>query len=96
MIPAALFLFIRSQVLGAFLYTDVPKELLNNINEIVKFRFYIITDRKLSERVKNIKKEDIANKPVELNVWDIKRMYDIYSSSLCKESIEIDFSEITA
>ena len=70
------------------------KELLNNINEIVKFRFYIITDRKLSERVKNIKKEDIANKPVELNVWDIKRMYDIYSSSLGKESIEIDFSEM--
>ncbi|MFY9418843.1 MAG: glycosyltransferase family 39 protein [Bacteroidales bacterium] len=30
LIPAALFLFIRSQVLGAFLYTDVPKELLNN------------------------------------------------------------------
>ena len=70
------------------------KELLNNINEIVKFRFYIVTDRKLSERVKNIKKEDIANKPVELNVWDIKRMYDIYSSSLGKESIEIDFYEM--
>jgi predicted Zn-dependent protease len=30
LIPAALFIFIRSQVLGAFLYTDVPKELLNN------------------------------------------------------------------
>ncbi len=70
------------------------KELLNNINEIVKFRFYIITDKKLSERVKNIKKEDISSKTVELNVWDIKRMYDIYSSSLGKESIEIDFSEM--
>ncbi|MDD3630805.1 MAG: tetratricopeptide repeat protein, partial [Bacteroidales bacterium] len=30
LIPAALFLFIRSQVLGAFLYTDIPQELLNN------------------------------------------------------------------
>ncbi len=70
------------------------KELLNNINDIVKFRFYIITDRRLSERVKNIKKEDIASKPVELNVWDIKRIYDIYNSSLGKESIEIDFSKM--
>jgi tetratricopeptide (TPR) repeat protein len=30
LIPAALFLFIRSQVLGAFLYTEIPEELLNN------------------------------------------------------------------
>ena len=30
LIPAALFLFIRSQVLGAFLNTEIPKELLNN------------------------------------------------------------------
>ena len=30
LIPAALFIFIRSQVLGAFLNTDIPKELLNN------------------------------------------------------------------
>jgi tetratricopeptide (TPR) repeat protein len=30
LIPAALFIFIRSQVLGAFLNTEIPKELLNN------------------------------------------------------------------
>jgi tetratricopeptide (TPR) repeat protein len=30
LVPAALFLFIRSQVLGAFLYTEIPEELLNN------------------------------------------------------------------
>ena len=73
---------------------DFAKELMDNIKNIVKFRFYIITDRKLSERVKNIKKEDIESKPVELNVWDIKRLHDIYSSTLGKESIEIDFTKI--
>lgn len=69
------------------------KELIDNINDVVKFRFYIVTDKKLSERVKNIKKDPINNKIVELNVWDIKRFYDIYSSTLGKESIEIDFQQ---
>lgn len=70
------------------------KEIEENINQIVKFRFYIITDKLMSERIKNIKKEEIANKPVELNVWDINRLYSLYSSSLGKESIEIDFTKI--
>ena len=70
------------------------KDLLERKDTITKFRFYIITDKKLSERVKNIKKDDIDSKTVELNVWDIKRLYDIFSSSLGKESIEIDFSNV--
>ena len=72
----------------------LAKDILDNLNDIVKFKFYIITDRKLSDRVKNIKKEPINGKIVELNVWDIKRLYDIYSSTLGKESIEIDLSNI--
>lgn len=70
------------------------KEIENRIQNIVKFRFYIITNKQLSTRVKNIKKENLANKPVELNVWDISRLYSIYTSSLGKESIEIDFSQM--
>lgn len=70
------------------------KEIENRIQNIVKFRFYIITNKQLSTRVKNIRKENLANKPVELNVWDISRLYSIYTSSLGKESIEIDFSQM--
>ncbi len=70
------------------------KEIENRIQNIVKFRFYIITNKQLSTRVKNIKKENLANIPVELNVWDISRLYSIYTSSLGKESIEIDFSQM--
>lgn len=72
----------------------LAKDISDNLNDIVKFKFYIITDRKLSDRVKNIKKDPISGKIVELNVWDIKRLYDIYSSTLGKESIEIDLSNI--
>lgn len=70
------------------------KEIENKMHDIVKFRFYIITNKQLSTRVKNIKKENLNDKPVELNVWDISRLYSIYTSTLGKESIEIDFSQM--
>ena len=70
---------------------SLAKDLEYSIVELTKFRFYIITNKKLSSRVKNIKKDNIANKTVELNVWDITRLYNIFTSRLGKESIEIDF-----
>ena len=74
----------------------LAREIEEKIKDIVKFRFYIITDKSLSARVKNIKKENIANKIVELNVWDINRLHDIYTSSLGKESITIDFKKMNS
>lgn len=69
----------------------LAKDLEKELNELTKFRFYIITNKKLSSRIKNIKKDNISNKPVELNVWDITRLYSVFTSKLGKESIEIDF-----
>ena len=69
------------------------KRLFDN-GEISKFRFYILTDKKLSEKVKNIQKSPIAGKKVDLNAWDINRFYQLYSSSQGKEEIEIDSSTV--
>lgn len=69
------------------------KRLFDN-GEISKFRFYILTDKKLSELVKNIQKEPIKGKKVDLNAWDINRFYQLYSSTQGKEEIEIDSSTV--
>lgn len=68
---------------------------LFNNGEISKFRFYILTDKKLSERVKNIQKSPISGKKVDLNAWDINRFYQLYTSSQGKEEIEIDSSIVS-
>lgn len=73
---------------------DFSKEIEERISEIVKFRFYIITDKLLTERLKNIRKDNISNKTVELNVWDINRLFLMYTSSLGKESIEVDLTNM--
>lgn len=61
---------------------------------ILKFRFYLLTDAYNKQRTKNIKDEELFEKTVELNVWDISRIYDVVSSKAQKESIEIVLSEM--
>lgn len=64
-----------------------------NDNSIEKLKFYIITNKKLSKRVSNLKIDDFYDKQIELNVWDIERVYDIFSSGKDKEPILIDFTK---
>ena len=47
----------------------------------------------LSERVKNVKSGDINGIEVNYNVWDIKRIYELFESSQTKEDITIDIKK---
>jgi hypothetical protein len=78
---------------SGYIFATEVKRLFTN-GEISKFRFYILTDKRLSERVKNIKKDPINGKEVELNAWDINRFFSLFASSQGKEEIEIDASTI--
>lgn len=71
----------------------VALQILELIEYINKFKLYIITNKELSNKVKVIKEEEINGKPVEVNVWDIKRLYNIAESNMSKETIEINLSE---
>lgn len=75
---------------GYMFATEAKRHFANG--EISKFRFYILTDKKLSDKIKNLKKDPIAGKQVDLNAWDISRFYNLYASTQGKEEIEIDSS----
>lgn len=76
---------------SGYMFATEAKRLFDN-GEISKFRFYILTDKKLSARVKNIKKDPISGKRVDLNAWDINRFFSLFASTQGKEEIEIDAS----
>lgn len=73
---------------------DIAKEFkrrigINSLNtEVLKFKFYIITNSVLSTQVKNIKKEDVLGRPVELNLWTMERFYQSMLSTT-NETIQI-------
>ncbi len=80
---------------------DFAKKIFNNIGNITKFRFYLLTDAYNNQRKKNIKElklqnmmvSSVADVPLELNIWDIDRIYNIVSSRTQKESIEISLAD---
>lgn len=49
--------------------------------EVIKFKFYIVTNAILSVQVKSIKEEELIDRPVEIVLWDLQRFYNAQLSS---------------
>ena len=72
---------------------EFARDLYYDSEIITKYKFYLLTDAFNRQRAKTIKDAKIGDKTVELNVWDISRLYDLVCSSTQKESVEIKLSE---
>ena len=68
---------------------EFSRDLFYDNDKITKYRFYLLTDAYNRQKAKTIKDETINDRIVELNVWDIARLYDLVCSQSQKESVEI-------
>ncbi len=71
----------------------IAEMISSRANVIRRVRFYLLSNRKLSERVKGIEEGDIDGIPVTYHVWDISRLNRMVMSGKGKEDMDIDFSE---
>lgn len=60
--------------------------------EITAFRFFIVTNKTLSIRVKSLEQESLLDRPSILQVWTLERFYENFKSSQ-SERIVIDCKE---
>lgn len=60
---------------------------------VSRYRFYLITDAVLSDRVKDLPIDELDGVPVEYHIWDVSRLKAVSSSILGTEELEIDFTE---
>lgn len=72
---------------------EFSRDLYFDHEKIARYRFYLLTDAFNRQRAKTIQDKTINNRTVELNVWDIVRLFDLVSSQRQKESVEIQFSD---
>lgn len=79
---------------GSDVAVDFARDLFYDSESITKYRFYLLTDAYNKQRSKTIKDDTIGEKTVELNVWDISRIYDLVCSKAQKESVEINLSDL--
>lgn len=66
---------------------------LENDTSIDKIKLFILTNKTLSEKVTSFRAPDFLGKKVELNVWSLRRFYDLYQSGRDKEPILIETSK---
>lgn len=59
---------------------------------LLKVKFYIITNKILSSKVKKLKQDDFNSKPVELNIWHLERFFELEQAAN-NEPIYIDFKK---
>ena len=64
-------------------------------NSISRYRFYLVTDSVMSDRIKDLQEGEIDKVVVEYHVWDISRLFSVGVSALGTEELEIDFTEFT-
>ncbi len=63
---------------------------IENDDSIDQIKLFIITNKTLSEKVTSFRSDDFLGKKVELNVWSIRRFYDLYQSGRDREPIIIN------
>jgi len=61
---------------------------------IEKIKLFVITNKRLSNRIANLILDDFLGRRVELNVWDIERIFDVENSGREKEPISIDVKRL--
>ena len=73
---------------------DLVDRLLHLKQMIRKFKFYIITDKEMSDNINSFSNGTSNDIPSEYNIWDIKRFYRVLATGEGHEPIGIDFSKL--
>lgn len=73
---------------------SAAKEIFQKYKRIESIKLVILTNAQLSNRVANKKEvDDELSIPLRVDIWDVKRLYDLESSQSKSEAIEIDLAE---
>ncbi len=90
--------FLESALAGALKLNvgSATAELVAALNDqrasaaLLKVRFLLVTDTKLSDRVRELPSEVIADVPCEFQVWDIDRLGELQEEamSLCRSTLQ--------
>lgn len=60
---------------------------------ITRFRLHLVTDGKLSDRLRDLPTEALNGVPVDFSFWDIERFHQLHESKQQREPLEIDVTE---
>lgn len=72
---------------------NLTEYLNEKIQDIRKFRYIILTDQILSDRINDIESGEYKGKKIEYHIWDIRRFYENLTSEVGSKDLEINLKE---
>jgi hypothetical protein len=68
----------------------VAEAISTNLARASKIKLLLISNRRLSERVKELPSRDVVGLRADLSVWDLQRFHQLHESTLGREDLEVD------
>lgn len=62
-------------------------------SSITRFRLHLVTDGKLSDRLRDLPSEELNGVPVDFSFWDVERFHQLHESKQQREALRIDVTE---
>ena len=72
----------------------VARQIADRGDSIQKVSLFLVSERRLSDRVQSLDLKDIAGRPVSYQIWDISRLHALRISKGQREPLAIDFQEL--
>lgn len=72
----------------------LARQIADRAQNIQKVNIFLVSERRLSDRVKSLDEKVIAGRPVSYHIWDLDRLHRQRLASGQREPLEIDFVEM--
>lgn len=72
---------------------QLASDLRSRGRNVSRYRLYLMTDARLSDRLRSLPSEDIHGIPVDFHLWDIERFHQLHQSQSGHEPLQIDLTE---
>ena len=84
-------MFSDEYIIGNKIKNGLNVDYVSDTDEpIDRIMLMIVTNKKISERIKELPEQDYKGRKVTVSVWGLERLYDFYKSGRERESIEIE------
>ncbi len=71
----------------------LARQISDRAQDIHKVNIFLVSERRLSDRVKSLDEQVLASRPVSYQIWDMERLHRQRLASGQREPLEIDFVE---
>ena len=85
--------FLEDALEESSLAYQLARDLRSRGRNVSRYRLYLLTDGRTSDRMKDVVSSDLNGVPIEYHIWDLQRLHQIQESNSGRSEIEIDLAQ---